>query len=233
MSSTGREPKKLAWFGIRWTKALRDAAPKWDTTLRAILYTLATYMDNTTGEAIVSGQTLAKGAGCNRYTVSRRLTRAFAEEELGTWLQREMRRNAKGHKYYVYRGLIPGTTSTTPVARDAHGMAKPRAPSGKPVAQEAGSHVRRKHTNYLHNYPELEAVLQKPHNGRLPPPGVVSLLNAMSPSDRGWAVKNFPLLSTVNPDHIDAELLDSALRANPTEAKALLAQIENSNDGAE
>ena len=142
---------KETWFGVQWMIAIRDHKPMaWDSQLVAILFVLSTYMDNGTGDTRVSEAKLAKGAGCRRETVSRKLGKAFAESGLDRWLVRQKNTNREGHRYYIYRGLIP------PEARGDSRSHRPRDSHAEPRDSHTQTHATLTHTNYLFNYLELE-----------------------------------------------------------------------------
>ena len=155
--------KGQPWFGIRWRDAVRDCGPQeWGPTLAAILYVLSAAMDNETGNATVSHEDLARGAKCERETVSRQLTRGYADLGLGRWLARQRRTSRKGYKYYVYRGIIPPEVEAVLRERESRG---PREDQSEPRDYHYESHVTESHTNYLFNYLELCARDARGPNG--------------------------------------------------------------------
>lgn len=101
--------KGTLWFGTRFTLAVRDHAPEeWSKGLRTVLFVLATYMDNTTGKAVVGHETLGRGCGLSRGTVCRLLNTGFTQNGLGGWLKREKLATVQGqYPTWHYQGVIP------------------------------------------------------------------------------------------------------------------------------
>lgn len=149
---------KRVWFGVQWMKAIRDHGPEdWDACLRSILFVVSTYMDNETGDTSVSQARVAEGAGCRRETVTNKLAKAYAEQDLGRWLLRQKVPTKNGHLRYVCRGLIPPEIQARMALQqgdsDAHG---PRDSQAGECDSDAPTPVREAHNNYLGNYLELE-----------------------------------------------------------------------------
>ena len=173
-------PGKL-WFGVRWQNAIRDHGPAdWHHTLRVILYVLASYMDNKTGEAVVSEEKLAKGAGCQRETVSRNLKQARENLELDRWLTRQSRKSRGGYRYYVYQGIIPAEIEVLLCDSRAQGGAEPCDSDANPCDFRTETYVSDNHTYYRDNYLELQHLLSR--GGR------AELIRGLTPSGRRHAL---------------------------------------------
>jgi DNA-binding IscR family transcriptional regulator len=99
------DEKKGQPLGFRWTWAVRDDGPKeWNSTVRAVLFCLGTYLDNQTGRAVVSQATVAKGANVHRHTVRRVLQTVEQDGWLRSW-----KHKGEGQRWAttVYQVAIP------------------------------------------------------------------------------------------------------------------------------
>lgn len=97
-----RKPKPLAF---RWIEAVRDYAPKdWPTGMKAVLFSLGTYLDNKSGTWIVGQDKIASGANISREKAGAHLRRAEREGWLKTW-----KRKGRGQAWacHQYQAIIP------------------------------------------------------------------------------------------------------------------------------
>ncbi len=231
------ENRKPMPFAFRWRDAVRDYGPfSWTPTMISVLLTLATYMDNKTGYAFPSHETLGRGARCPRETA----TRCLLQAEKQGWLRSgKVKVLGQGWNRKEYWAVIPPEIAL--LMRKRSDATSPASGKGSDLRRQGSDERPPKavipdHTNSQLTRRELseeaDSLLneeQQEEDPVTPSDTAKAMLSKLTMEDREFIVEALTLTG-FPPERASALTIDSLMRQQPKAYLALEKRIRERSD---